>query len=297
MTTLFYIAAVIAVLATVLVVTRTNLVHALLYLVVSLFAVAVVFYTLGAPFVAALEVIVYAGAIMMLFVFAVMLLNVSADSTLRVPWRAWIGPLLLVAVLLGELVYGIGLSNHALQRQPRSGPSRSATRSSDPTCSASSSPRCCCSPRSSARGTSPHSRTSLRTRGSRRTVAPAGGCRRRCHDLRRRPLRLRREDLMAAVTLDHGLILAAILFVIGFVGLITRRNLIVSLACIEIMLNAAGLAFVVAGARWGRADGQVMFLFVLAMAAAEVAVGLALAIRFRQSLGRLDVDDADEMKG
>jgi NADH-quinone oxidoreductase subunit K len=102
---------------------------------------------------------------------------------------------------------------------------------------------------------------------------------------------------MAAVSLDHGLILAAILFVIGFVGLLTRRNLIVALACIEIMLNAAGLAFVVAGARWGRPDGQVMFLFVLAMAAAEVAVGLALAIRFQQSLGRLDVDDADEMKG
>jgi NADH-quinone oxidoreductase subunit K len=102
---------------------------------------------------------------------------------------------------------------------------------------------------------------------------------------------------MAAVSLDHGLILAAILFVIGFVGLLTRRNLIVALACIEIMLNAAGLAFVVAGARWGSPDGQVMFLFVLAMAAAEVAVGLALAIRFRQSLGRLDVDEADEMKG
>jgi NADH-quinone oxidoreductase subunit K len=102
---------------------------------------------------------------------------------------------------------------------------------------------------------------------------------------------------MARVSLDYGLMLAAILFVIGFVGLLTRRNLIVVLACIEIMLNAAGLAFVVAGARWGRPDGQVMFLFVLAMAAAEVAVGLALAIRFRQSLGRLDVDAADAMKG
>jgi NADH-quinone oxidoreductase subunit J len=113
-TALFFIAAVVAVLATILVITRSNLVHALLYLVVSLFAVAVVFYTLGAPFVAALEVIVYAGAIMMLFVFAVMLLNVSADSPLRVPPSAWVGPLILVAVLLAELVYGIGLSNHAL---------------------------------------------------------------------------------------------------------------------------------------------------------------------------------------
>ncbi len=85
MTALFYIAAAVAVLSTLMVVTRTNLVHALLYLVISLFAVAVVFYTLGAPFVAALEVIVYAGAIMMLFLFAVMLLNAGADSPLRVP--------------------------------------------------------------------------------------------------------------------------------------------------------------------------------------------------------------------
>ena len=88
---------------------------------------------------------------------------------------------------------------------------------------------------------------------------------------------------MASVSLEHALILAAILFAIGFAGLLARRNLIVVLACIEIMLNAAGLAFVVAGARWGQADGQVMFLFVLAMAAAEVAVGLAIAIRFRQA--------------
>ena len=102
---------------------------------------------------------------------------------------------------------------------------------------------------------------------------------------------------MAAVPLQYGLVLASVLFLIGFVGLLTRRNLIVVLACIEIMLNAAGVAFVVAGARWGRADGQVMFLFILAMAAAEVAVGLALAIRFRQSLGRLDVDAADELRG
>jgi len=102
---------------------------------------------------------------------------------------------------------------------------------------------------------------------------------------------------MVGVSLNAALILAGVLFSIGFAGLIVRSNLIVMLACVEIMLNAAGLAFVAAGARWGVADGQVMFLFVLAMAAAEVAVGLAIAIRFRQQLGRLDVDDADEMKG
>jgi NADH-quinone oxidoreductase subunit J len=113
-TVLFYIAAAVAVVSTLLVVTRNNLVHALLNLVVSLFAVAVIFFTLGAPFVAALEVIVYAGAIMMLFVFAVMLLNVRADEQMKVPRRAWIGPVVLVAVLLAEVVYGVRLSDHAL---------------------------------------------------------------------------------------------------------------------------------------------------------------------------------------
>jgi NADH-quinone oxidoreductase subunit K len=102
---------------------------------------------------------------------------------------------------------------------------------------------------------------------------------------------------MASVPLDYGLILAAILFLLGLIGVLVRRNLIIVLASIEVMLNAAGLAFVVAGARWGRPDGQVMFLFILAMAAAEVSVGLALAIRFRQLLRRLDVDAADEMRG
>lgn len=97
--------------------------------------------------------------------------------------------------------------------------------------------------------------------------------------------------------MEYGLILAAALFVIGLGGVLVRRNLIIMLASIEIMLNAAGLAFVVAGARWGKADGQVMFIFILAMAAAEVSVGLALALRFRQLLGRLDVDEADRMKG
>ena len=74
---IFYIAAVIAFIATVGVVTRKNAIHALLYLVVSLLAVSVIFFVLGAPFVAALEVIVYAGAIMVLFVFAIMMLNLG----------------------------------------------------------------------------------------------------------------------------------------------------------------------------------------------------------------------------
>ena len=79
---------------------------------------------------------------------------------------------------------------------------------------------------------------------------------------------------------------------LGLVGVLVRRNIIFMLMSIEIMLNAAGLAFVVAGSRWGQADGQIMFLFILAMAAAEVAVGLALVLQLYHRFGTLDADAA-----
>ncbi len=96
---------------------------------------------------------------------------------------------------------------------------------------------------------------------------------------------------------DEGLLLAAILFAIGLVGLLVRRNLIFVLLSIEIMLNAAGLAFIAAGSLWRQADGQVMFLFVLATAAAEVSVGLALVLRLYGRLKTLDADSASGMRG
>jgi NADH-quinone oxidoreductase subunit K len=67
--------------------------------------------------------------------------------------------------------------------------------------------------------------------------------------------------------------------------------------CVEVMLNASGLAFVAAGSRWGQVDGQVMFVFILAMAAAEVSVGLALVLQFHRQHPTLDADAASEMKG
>jgi NADH-quinone oxidoreductase subunit K len=91
--------------------------------------------------------------------------------------------------------------------------------------------------------------------------------------------------------------LAGVLFALGLTGLLARRNIVFILMSIEIMLNAAGLAFVAAGARWGQPDGQVMFLFILAMAAAEVSVGLALVLEMRRQYKSLDADAASEMKG
>ncbi|HEX9015668.1 MAG TPA: NADH-quinone oxidoreductase subunit NuoK [Chloroflexota bacterium] len=102
---------------------------------------------------------------------------------------------------------------------------------------------------------------------------------------------------MAAVPVEHGLILAGIVFAIGMAGLLARSNILFILMSVEIMLNASGLAFVVAGARWGQADGQVMFIFILAVAAAEVCVGLALVLRLHREFKTLDSDAARDMRG
>ncbi len=109
MNLLFYISAIVAVISTLLVITRTNAVHALLYLIVSLLAVALIFFSLGAPFVAALEVIIYAGAIMVLFVFVIMMLNLGAqaakqESQLAEP-RDMDRAIDPVTILAAELIY------------------------------------------------------------------------------------------------------------------------------------------------------------------------------------------------
>jgi NADH-quinone oxidoreductase subunit K len=110
-------------------------------------------------------------------------------------------------------------------------------------------------------------------------------------------LNRRGGEPMATVPLQHALLLAVLLFALGLTGVLVRRNLVFILMSIEIMLNATGLAFIVAGTRWGQADGQIMFLFVLTLAAAEVAVGLALIIRIRHRLSTLDSDAANLLRG
>lgn len=106
---LFYAAGAVAIFATLMMLTRLNAVHALLYLIISLLAVAIVFFVLGAPFVAALEVIIYAGAIMVLFIFVVMMLNlgrraIQIESSWLTP-GIWAGPIILAAVLIAEVVF------------------------------------------------------------------------------------------------------------------------------------------------------------------------------------------------
>ncbi|MGD8568883.1 MAG: NADH-quinone oxidoreductase subunit NuoK [Gammaproteobacteria bacterium] len=102
---------------------------------------------------------------------------------------------------------------------------------------------------------------------------------------------------MPGIAMDHGLLLAAILFVLGVTGVLVRRNVLFVLMALEVMLNAAGLAFIVAGAHWSQPDGQLMFILILTLAGAEVSVGLALILQLHRRFHTVDIDAASEMRG
>ena len=99
------------------------------------------------------------------------------------------------------------------------------------------------------------------------------------------------------VPVEHVLVLAGLLFVIGLFGLMLRRNIIFMLMALEVMINSAALAFIAAGSRRGQPDGQVIFMFILAIAAAEVSVGLGLVLQMRRQLQSLDMNDAVRLRG
>jgi NADH-quinone oxidoreductase subunit J len=126
MNLIFYISALIAIISTILVITRLNAVHALLYLIVSLLAISVIFYILGAPFVAALEVIIYAGAIVVLFIFVIMMLNMSTEPReFESKWlrpKMWIIPTILMLILFIEFIYVISSGSNSIINGNQIGP-------------------------------------------------------------------------------------------------------------------------------------------------------------------------------
>ena len=103
--------------------------------------------------------------------------------------------------------------------------------------------------------------------------------------------------MAVVVPVEHVLALAGALFLLGLVGVLVRRNVMFLLMSLEVMMNAAGLAFIAAGAKWGAPDGQIMFMLILALAAAEVAVALGLVLQLSRRFETLDVDVASEMSG
>jgi NADH-quinone oxidoreductase subunit K len=101
---------------------------------------------------------------------------------------------------------------------------------------------------------------------------------------------------MVTVPIGIQILLAALLFLIGLVGLLVRRNIIFMLMSIEIMFNSAGLVFIIAGSHWAQTDGQVMFIFILAVTAAEVSVGLAMILQMYHHYKTLDADAYNKLK-
>lgn len=99
------------------------------------------------------------------------------------------------------------------------------------------------------------------------------------------------------IPLHHGLILAAVLFILGFTCLVIRRNLLFMLIGLEVMINAAALAFVVGGSYWNQPDGQVMYILAISLAAAEASIGLALLLQLHRRRQDLDIDKVSEMRG
>lgn len=102
---------------------------------------------------------------------------------------------------------------------------------------------------------------------------------------------------ISGIPMEHGLALAGVLFALGLLGLLVRRNILFMLMSLEIMMNSAALAFVVAGSRWVQPDGQIMFMLIITLAACEACVGLALLMQLYRRFGTLDVDAASQMKG
>ena len=94
-----------------------------------------------------------------------------------------------------------------------------------------------------------------------------------------------------------ALVLAIVLFGLGLIGLLSRRNILYMLLSLEIMLNAAALAFIAGGARWGQVDGEIMFLFILTLAAAEVSVALGIVLQLSHRFRTVDADALCELRG
>ncbi len=269
----FYICGLIAILATLRVITHTNPVHALLYLIISLLAISGVFFSLGAYFAGALEIIVYAGAIMVLFVFVVMMLNLGGSEIEQErQWlkpQVWIGPAILSAIMLVVIVYAIlGVNNQGIDGTPISAKAVGITLFGPYVLAVELASMLLLAGLVVAFHVGREERAGEVL--SNRKDDSAKEKRRSTHD----PLTTWTDP-------------AAILFVLGLTGLVIRRNLLFMLIGLEIMINASALAFVVAGSYWGQTDGQVMYILAISLAAAEASIGLALLLqlhRRRQNL-------------
>jgi NADH-quinone oxidoreductase subunit I len=256
----FAVLAPVSVLSALGMVLNRNAVYSALLLVVNFFCLAGFYVLLEAQFVAAVQVIVYAGAIMVLFLFVLMLLGVGNEDVLKETIR---GQRPAAAVLTVLLLVAVG---GALLAGVFDTPPVSLAQAND--------------------RAHPVHPLRLRLRGRR---AAAGGRGRRCPGPRE----------AAAMRVGPGayLLLSALLFGIGVAGVLIRRNAIVVFMCVELMLNAVNLSFIAFAKVNGTLDGQILAFFVMVVAAAEVVVGLGILVAIFRKRSSASVDDVNLLKG
>ena len=289
----FAAAAAVILVGAIGVVTSRNPVHAALSLVMTLFGVAVLFIEQEADFLAAVQIIVYAGAIVVLFLFVIMFLGVDRAEDINVEPLVGQRPLAFVFSLI-TLARRPGHGGHGAL-----GHRRQAGGRADP------GPRR--RPELAGGGAGPAGQAALhhlpvRLRGHGRAARHRRGRRRRAGpppaDGPRRARGQHRERA-AGMSLSGAwyLGLAAIVFTIGAIGLLVRRNVLIMFMCIELMLNAANLTFVTFARMLNDIGGQAIVFFVLVVAAAEVVVGLGIVVTNFRRRETTVADDLDSLKG
>ncbi len=294
---LFFLAALGALGGAIGVVALRNPFYGVLALIVHLFSLAVLFLLLSAAFVAAAQVVVYAGAVMVLYVFVVA--YVGGDDRVRLgadSWPALSGPADGRSPLRGALDRGAWLlADGARDHGPDVSPASATLQAS---ASFSSNASCWPSrPRPSSCSSQQWEQWSLRRVVVQR--GPWGG-----------PQNARQEPRLSVLRTPHGplprshrmniewyIVLSSLLFAVGAMGILIRRSPVVILLCLELMLNAGNLSLVAFSRMVGNQQGQIFAIVVMVVAACEVVVGLGLIVAiFRRKLP-LDVDELRELRG
>ncbi len=299
----FYLFAAVVVVSAGLTILSRNPVHSVLWLILAFFNAAGLMVLVGAEFIAMLLVIVYVGAVAVLFLFVVMMLDIDfAELRAGVMRYAAVG-LLLALALVAEIVVAIGAwSAGALELGRRIAPIARQD--------------------AQYRGDRHAALHALLVRVRGRGAGAAGGDDRRDRayppQSHRRPQaehqppdqpalegcdaqggeRAERQGGGAVITVTHYLVVSAILFTLGVLGIfMNRKNLIVILMAIELILLAVNLNLVAFSHFLGDLVGQIFAMFVLTVAAGEAAIGLAILVIYFRSRGTISVDDVNRMKG
>jgi NADH:ubiquinone oxidoreductase subunit K/NADH:ubiquinone oxidoreductase subunit 6 (subunit J) len=291
----FYLLSAVAVAAGVMVISARNPVHSVLFLILAFFNAAGLFVLIGAEFLAMVLVVVYVGAVAVLFLFVVMMLDINfirlREGFLQyLPIGGLIGLILLV-----ELILVLGHRRYGLRRAAGAGGENQHRGSGRPVLHRLLLPVPGGRPdppgRDHRRDHADLAPQAGRPPPGHRRAGPSAAGRRAAQG----PARER--DLMA-VPLAHYLTVAAILFTLGIFGIfLNRKNVIIILMSIELMLLAINLNFVAFSAYLGDLAGQVFAMFVLTVAAAEAAIGLAILVVYFRNRGSIEVEDINLMRG